>query len=61
MERAKPAQIRQSLEIVEQLKRAGIRFVPIPVFDDQDYEDIMEKLHRRIDRLDKACKGCPIT
>ena len=54
MERATPVQIRKSLELVEQLKRAGIRFVPIPVFDDEDWKDMIEKLKLRIDRIEKA-------
>lgn len=54
MEKASPVQIRQCLQLVEQLKQAGIRFVPIPVFDDEDYYDLMQKLNRRIDRVERA-------
>ena len=54
MERATPVQVRQSLEIAEQLKRAGVRFVPIPVFDDKDWEDLMQELNRRIERIEKS-------
>lgn len=54
MERATPVQMRQGLEIVERLKRAGIRFVPIPVFNNEDYKEMMEKLICRIDMIEKA-------
>jgi hypothetical protein len=31
IDKATPVQMRQSLNLVEKLKQAGIRFVPIPV------------------------------
>lgn len=56
MEKATPVQIRQSLVLVEGLKQAGIWFVPIPVFDDEDWQDLIQKLNRRLDRLDLEIK-----
>ncbi len=59
MEKATPLQIRQALELVEQLKRAGVRFVPIPAFDDDDWVYLIAKLNRRLDRLERIVnKGC---
>lgn len=44
MKRATPVQMRRSLEIVEELKKGGIHFVPVPVFDEGDFEDKMSEL-----------------
>lgn len=39
MERCSPVEMRKSLEVVESFKNAGIRFVAIPVLNDDDYLD----------------------
>jgi hypothetical protein len=42
MEKASVIEMRQSLEIVEEFKKYGIRFVPVPVLDAFDYAAIMK-------------------
>ena len=51
MEKATPVQIRQSLELADYLKRAGIRFVPIPVFDDDDWIEQAKEFKRRVEKI----------
>lgn len=48
MKKATPVQMRKCLEIVEGLKRAGIRFVPIPVYNDSDNDLMLKVLAKRI-------------
>ncbi|WBA79591.1 DUF1382 family protein [Endozoicomonas sp. GU-1] len=44
MERASPADLRKSLEIVEVFKSAGIMFVPVPVASKADHDDLIAKV-----------------
>lgn len=48
MKRATPVQMRQSLEIVEQLKKAGIRFVAIPVKTEEEFADKIKELYMEL-------------
>jgi len=38
MQKATPDQIQQSMEVATTLKVAHIRFVPVPVYDEEDYK-----------------------
>ncbi|MCP4365446.1 MAG: DUF1382 family protein [Planctomycetes bacterium] len=53
MDRATPVQMRQSLEIVDQFKKAGIRFVPMPVINDADFSVRSNEMRERLDTI--AC------
>lgn len=70
MNKATPVQMRTSLMLVSALKHGGIRFVPMPVLDEKDYErQVVEMNHRlermasrlRLRKMAKARKvnGCP--
>ena len=52
MQRATPVQIRQSLEVVETLKKAGIRFVPIPVLNEEDFQTLISDLQYRLVKIE---------
>jgi hypothetical protein len=53
MNRATAPEIRKSLEIVESLKQAGIRFVPIPVLDEEDFKKLISELLTKLDKIEK--------
>jgi len=53
MKRATPVEMRQSLEIVEELKKAGIRFVAIPVINNAEYMQRMQELNSALGRMEK--------
>ena len=41
MEKASPINMRRSLKIVDAFRKAGIGFVPIPVFSEEAYSDML--------------------
>ena len=51
MRRATPAQIRASLVIADELKRAGVAFVPMPILNDA--EELHRDLTRRLDIIEQ--------
>lgn len=53
MERATPVQMRQSLEIVNAFRVAGIRFVPVPAASDVDYAIKIQQVLNMLDELEK--------
>lgn len=56
MQRATPIQTRQSLQIVEELKKAGMRFVPIPVLDDEDFEKLTTELKKKLEKIEQFAR-----
>ena len=38
MNKCSPVEMKKALETVDAFKEAGIRFVPMPVFDDDDHK-----------------------
>ena len=54
MERATPVEMRRSLELVDQLKKAGIAFVPIPI--DDDAKELYILLNNKLDDIEKSCE-----
>jgi PHD/YefM family antitoxin component YafN of YafNO toxin-antitoxin module len=52
IEPATPVQMRKSLEIVDELKRARIRFVPIPVLNESEYQTMMIFLQDKLTELE---------
>lgn len=49
MIRATPVEMRKALEIVEVLRRAGVRFVPVPVRTEQEYSQLTEQALQRLE------------
>lgn len=54
MERATAVQARKALEMSSTFVKAGVRFIPMPVFDDIDEKVILKQMS---ERLDKAVNG----
>lgn len=55
MEKASPVEMRKALEVVEELKRNMVLFVPVPVLSDEDKHQLYEDVQRRLDViLDEA-------
>ena len=44
-------QIRQSMKLAQEFKLAGIRFVPVPVEDEQDYLLTVQLMEEKLDRM----------
>ena len=53
MERASPVEMRKCLELVDQLKKAGIAFMPIPIIEDQ--EELYQMLTEKLDIIERVC------
>ena len=53
MKRADPADIRKAKYLVEEFVRAGIDFVPIPVIDQDDKNELAMDLQRRLEQIEK--------
>jgi len=53
MNRSNPSQIRKSLELANQLKIAGIEFIPIPVLNDGDRMELLTQLNEKLDKMEK--------
>lgn len=51
--RADPVQMRKSLELVNELKKAGIRFFPIPVLSDDDFFELAKMSSKSLDQIIK--------
>lgn len=51
MNRASPVDLRKSLEIANHLARIGIRFVPIPVATEEDFQALSAELSRRLEKM----------
>ena len=53
MKRADPADLRKAEYLVEEFVRAGIDFVPIPVVDQDDKNELAMDLQRRLEQIEK--------
>lgn len=51
MNRASPVDLRKSLEIANHLARIGIRFVPIPVATEEEFQTLSAELSRRLEQM----------
>ena len=51
MNRASPVDLRKSLEISNHLAHIGIRFVPIPVTTDEEFQTLVGELPRRLEQM----------
>ena len=48
MEKASPVEMRKSLVIVDSLKKGMIKFIPIPVLDEEDHGRLVDILSNRL-------------
>ena len=53
MDKCSPVEMRKCLEVVQVLKEAGIRFVPMPVIDDDDRQKLLRQLGLRLRKFEK--------
>ena len=53
MKRADPADLRKAKYLVEEFVRAGIDFVPIPVIDQEDKNELAMDLQRRLEQIEQ--------
>ena len=53
MKRASPIDLRKAKYMVEEFVRAGIDFVPIPVVDQDDKNELAMDLQRRLEQIEK--------
>ena len=51
MNRASPVDLRKSLEAANSLARIGIRFVPIPVATEEEFQTLAAELSRRLEQI----------
>ncbi|EOG7953871.1 DUF1382 family protein [Klebsiella aerogenes] len=51
MNRASPVDLRKSLEIANNLARIGIRFVPIPVATEEEFQVLSSVLSRKLEQI----------
>ncbi len=48
MDKCSPVEMRKALELVDVFKKTGIRFVPMPVFDDEDHAKTVAKMQDKL-------------
>lgn len=51
MNKASPVDLRKSLEIANRLGLIGVRFVPIPVVSDEEFQALLSELSMRLDQI----------
>ncbi len=51
MNRASPVDLRKSLEIANRLALIGVRFVPIPVVSDEEFQALSAELSRKLEQM----------
>lgn len=51
MNRASPVDLRKSLEISNHLAHIGIRFVPIPVATEEEFQTLATELSLRLEQM----------
>ena len=51
MNRASAADLREAIAVATELMRAGVLFVPVPVLDEADHSDLIEKMAKRLEQL----------
>jgi acetylornithine/succinyldiaminopimelate/putrescine aminotransferase len=56
IDKATAPQIRESLVMANSLKQAGIRFVPIPVLNEEEFQAMIELLQKKLSELEKLNK-----
>ena len=48
MRKATAPELRKSIALADDLAQAGIRFVPIPVFNEADFQELADELDGRM-------------
>lgn len=51
MNRASPVDLRKSLEMANNLAQIGIRFVPVPVSTEEEFQALLATAHTRLDKM----------
>lgn len=51
MNRASPVDLRKSLEMANSLAQIGIRFVPIPVATEEEFQALVARVHNKLNQL----------
>ncbi|EOW9565558.1 DUF1382 family protein [Enterobacter hormaechei] len=51
MNRASPVDLRKSIEIANHLSHIGIRFVPIPVATEEEFQTLAAELFGRLEQM----------
>ena len=54
IERASPVQLRKALEMANLFVKAGMRFVPMPVTSDDEYDEMMRAAIAKIGEMEQA-------
>lgn len=57
MEKATPVEMRKCLVAVEAFKKAGIKFVPMPVLDDDDQDALADQMKERLEKIERMCEA----
>lgn len=55
MNRASPVDMRKALETVQALKDAGILFVPIPIMNEAQHEQLKVMFNAALAEIEKQC------
>ena len=56
MNRANPVDMRKALETVQALKAAGILFVPIPIMNEAQHEQLKMMFNNALAEIEKQCE-----
>ena len=57
MNRAKPEDLRGTLELAHDMAKAGILFVPMPVVDRKEYVELMRHAIARMNQMEIAAEA----
>lgn len=57
MNRASPVEMRKALEVVQVLKDAGILFVPIPVLNEAQHNQLNKQLQNALAEIAQQCES----
>lgn len=51
LERVSPVEMRQSLELVSQFKKAGVGFVPLPYVTEAERQELIDLLNEKLEYM----------
>jgi len=57
MNKASPANMRKALVVVDEFRKAGILFIPMPVLNNKDKDDLAKEACCRLDIIEKGCQN----
>lgn len=57
MNRASPVDLRKAIEVANAYTNAGILFVPMPVLNEADHHDLVQKASQRIEQILEEAEG----